>query len=67
MWEKLDLNQRRDNPIDLQSTAFNHSAIFPFMCLVGVEPTTYGAEIRYSIQLSYKHVSLTGFEPVLMP
>ena len=29
-WEKLDLNQRRPKPTDLQSAPFDRSGILPF-------------------------------------
>ena len=54
-WVELDLNQRREASIDLQSIAFNRSATYPLFFtsfgvfgLVGFEPTTPCSQNRYA-------------------
>lgn len=44
-WEKLDLNQRRPKPTDLQSAPFDHSGILPYVIGGASRNQTWDAQI----------------------
>ena len=67
-WKELDSNQRRIISIDLQSIAFNRSAISSLKRSTGFEPVTNSLEDYCSIRWAKNaFLDLVGLEPTALP